>query len=470
MKTLGITQSVCSVCRSIIPAKVLTDGEDVYFDKFCAQHGQRRTFVRSHLEGYLSSQRCLKPASAPREFRGESTAACPEGCGFCNRHEQHLCLPIVEITSRCDLACPICLVDAGAGRDMADDEFSCILDAMIRAEGQIDILNISGGEPLLHPRLLNLLDEAVSRPEIVRVSISTNGLGLLREPDLLPELARRHVVISLQFDAFDDCVYVILRGQPLLQKKLDILSRLSEANISTSLTVTVAKGVNDNQFPAILDYFFSQEHIVSMMIQPLALAGRAAHVQTDMDRLSIPDVMRLLENTGNPFVQASDFAPLPCSHPLCFSLAYYLVLNEGGVVSLNGLVGASRLMDVLANRTVFGLDQRETEKLTDMVYELWSGPAASAPDADAVMRTLRSIIDEISESRSCSCFDPRRMFTVAERRIKSIFIHAFQDADTFDLARVRRCCNAYPQTDGRLIPVCVHNVLRRGRTTASVDS
>jgi 7,8-dihydro-6-hydroxymethylpterin dimethyltransferase len=45
--------------------------------------------------------------------------------------------------------------------------------------------------------------------------------------------------------------------------------------------------------------------------------------------------------------------------------------------------------------------------------------------------------------------------------VKSIFIHAFQDADTFDLARVRRCCNAYAQPDGKLIPACVHNVLGR---------
>ena len=53
------------------------------------------------------------------------------------------------------------------------------------------------------------------------------------------------------------------------------------------------------------------------------------------------------------------------------------------------------------------------------------------------------------------------MFTLFERRVKSVFIHAFQDAETFDLARVRRCCQAYPQPDGSLVPACVRNVLRR---------
>jgi hypothetical protein len=114
-------------------------------------------------------------------------------------------------------------------------------------------------------------------------------------------------------------------------------------------------------------------------------------------------------------------------------------------------------MDSLANRTVFGLDSEEQENLKDMIYEIWSGPAGTAPDSEAVMETLRRILDEMS----CSCFDPRKAFTIAERHIKSIFIHAFQDAETFDLSRVRRCCQAYPQPDGKLIPACVHNVLGR---------
>jgi uncharacterized radical SAM superfamily Fe-S cluster-containing enzyme len=102
-----------------------------------------------------------------------------------------------------------------------------------------------------------------------------------------------------------------------------------------------------------------------------------------------------------------------------------------------------------------GVWEEEHKRLKDLAYELWSGPAGTAPDGQAVLNTLRSILDEMN----CGRFNARKAFAVAERRIKSIFIHAFQDTDTFDLARVRRCCNAYPQPDGRLIPACVHNVL-----------
>jgi 7,8-dihydro-6-hydroxymethylpterin dimethyltransferase len=455
--TLGITQSVCNVCGRLVPAKVESDGRDVYFRKFCAEHGESRNLVRRNLEDYLQSLRYVKPAWTPLEFAGDENTACPDGCGMCSKHEQHLCMPIIEITSRCDLSCPVCLVDAGNGQDMTHDEFRIILDGLLRAERQIDVLNLSGGEPLLHPELLSLVDEALARPEIIRVSISTNGLKFLETPGLLQELHARNVVISLQFDGFDDRPYEILRGRKMLAEKLRILEMLAHSGGSASITVTLAGGVNDDQLPQILDYYFAQPHLVSLMIQPLAFAGRALQLVGAASRLTIPDVVAHLDAAGNGRVRAADFAPLPCSHPLCFSLAYYLMLEGGGSVALNSLIDASRMMDTLANRTIFGLDEEEHDRMKDLIYELWSGPVGVVPDGEAVMRTLRKVFDELS----CGCFDPRQAFAVSERRIKSIFIHAFQDRETFDLARVRRCCNAYPQKDGKLIPACVRNVMGR---------
>jgi uncharacterized radical SAM superfamily Fe-S cluster-containing enzyme len=156
---------------------------------------------------------------------------------------------------------------------------------------------------------------------------------------------------------------------------------------------------------------------------------------------------------------------MPCSHPLCFSLAFYLMLEDGRAVSVIQLADARTRMDAMANRMFFGLAESEHERLKAMIYDLWSGPAGAVPEGEAVLATLRGLLREISTGCSCGGFNARRSFTLMERRVKSIFIHAFQDADTFDLARVRRCCQAYPQPDGSLRPACVHNVL--GRRAAS---
>ncbi len=500
MQYLGITHSVCGRdgCRRLVPARVEADGDGVFFRKLCPEHGESRCLVRSDPAGYLAAQRIAKPAWEPLEFPGDERAGCPDGCGFCSRHEQHLCLPIVEITSRCDLSCPICIADAGGGGsgpartgDMTPAGFERLLDGLVRAERQIDVLNLSGGEPLLHPDFLAFVDAALSRPEVVRVSVSTNGLALLERPELLREIKARNVVVSLQFDGFRDEIYERLRGRRLLAEKLRVLDALGGADAATSLTMTAATGVNDDQFPRMLETLFSRSHVISLMVQPLAFAGRAAEIKGPdpfiakernnkairnqaprRPRLTIPDVVRLLGEARHPAVRAEDFVPLPCSHPLCFSLAYYLVPDDGGSISVNRLVDAATIMDTVANRTVFGLDAGDHQKLKELVYSLWSGPAASSPDCGAVLETVRALLRQVSGPaaggegrRLCSCFDPRRAFTLAERRVKSVFIHAFQDAETFDLARARRCCNGYPQSDGRVIPACVHNVLRRGAQT-----
>lgn len=466
MQNLGMTQSVCGKCLKVVPAKIVADSENVYFQKFCPEHGSSKETIYTDVAQYLQTQRFVKPAWVPLEFSGKDDKPCPQGCGFCSRHEQHLCMPIIEITSRCDLECPVCIVDAGQGWDMRADELDTILDGLIRAEKQIDVLNISGGEPLVHPRILELLDNALSRPEIIRASISTNGLTLLKNRSLLPELKNRNVVIALQFDGFSDNVYEILRGRKLLDQKLAILEMLADAGITTSLTFTAAGNINTDplEFKRVLDLLFATPNIVSLMIQPLSFAGRGARLAGRAKKISIPDITKMLDGAGVKWIRASDFAPLPCSHPLCFSLAYYLMVDGSDPVSLNQLVDASQIMGLLANRTIFGLDDQEQEKLKDMIYQIWSGPVGVVPDSQAVMNTLRRMLESVSSIKS----NPRQVFALAERSIKSIFIHAFQDAACFDLSRVRRCCNGYPQPDGRIIPACVHNVL--GRRTASIWS
>lgn len=357
--------------------------------------------------------------------------------------------------------------------DLSREEFDRMLDGLLRAEGQVDVLNLSGGEPLLHPKLLDLVDAALARPEMVRVSISTNGLRFLREPKLVGELAARKVVVSLQFDGFEDRAYELLRGRKLLREKLDILKQLEEASITTSLTMTLAGRVNEDQLRPVLDYLFGHPHVVSLMLQPLAFAGRAARLKESLPRLTLPDVLKAVSAAGHPAVMSEDFLPLPCSHPLCFSLAFFISLEDGvaraascsssaarGAISVRRLAQAEVLADALANRAVFGLDPEQHERLKQWVYELWSGPAGSVPESESVLKALRGLLWEFS---ACACqrFDPRTAFLLTERRVKSIFIHAFQDAETFDLARARRCCNAYPQPDGRLLPACVRNNVAR---------
>jgi uncharacterized radical SAM superfamily Fe-S cluster-containing enzyme len=59
-------------------------------------------------------------------------------------------------------------------------------------------------------------------------------------------------------------VYKKLRGRPLRDDKLRILDLLATSGVTTSLTVTLAGGVNEQELEPILEYFFSQRHVVSL--------------------------------------------------------------------------------------------------------------------------------------------------------------------------------------------------------------
>ena len=455
---LTTTPSVCRQCRRLIPARVMVRDDGVWLEKVCPDHGPQEARVYGDAQAYRELGRFHRQASIPLAF---ATAAkgCPESCGLCPEHEQHVCLPILEITDHCNLECPICLVRNPGRRHLERRNVAQVLDRLIETEGQIDVLNLSGGEPTLNPHFREIVQECVARREILRVSVSTNGTVLVRNPDLLQFLAERHVIISLQFDALTDEIYQALRGRPLLEVKKRLIEQCAALNTPMSLTVTVVRGVNDTQLAPITDLLFERDHILSVMFQPAAYLGQAARLPRPANALTIPDVIQGLYGAGKGPVSAADFSPLPCSHPACFSLAFYLKVADREFAPIKQLIEVDRYLNLVQNRAIFGTDAESFATISDAVYELWSGPAALSPDSKRALNAVRKLLRAVSGNGG---YSPRQALSVAERSIKSIFIHQFMDPDTFDLSRARKCCQVYPQPDGRLIPVCVHNCLKRG--------
>jgi 7,8-dihydro-6-hydroxymethylpterin dimethyltransferase len=171
---------------------------------------------------------------------------------------------------------------------------------------------------------------------------------------------------------------------------------------------------------------------------------------------------------------------LPCSHPACFSLAFYLKVDGGRFLPIRQMVSEERYLDLIQNRAIFGTDAESFRHVTDAVYELWSGPAEPAPRPGAGLtqgpcapggpcacnqflsdQALRSIKSLLNAATANGGYTSAKAWAAGERAVKSIFIHQFMDPDTFDLSRARKCCQVYPQPDGRLMPACVHNCLHR---------
>jgi len=454
---LTSTVSACRVCGQLLPAQIWLQDNSVYFHKHCPTHGEQKVHVYSDARQYVDHRRYHRAGSVPLEF-ATLARGCPDSCGLCPNHEQHVCMPILEITDHCDLACPICLVKTPGTFNLDRARVAAILDRLIASEGSIDVLNLSGGEPTLNSYFRDIVDECTSRKEILYTSVSTNGRRLARDPSLLQFLADRRVIISLQFDGVDDAANCSMRGANFAAEKLRLVDLAAKADARMSLTFTAARGLNDQQFATPIRLLFQHDHILSVMIQPMAYVGQGASVSRPDNALTIPDILKLLDAQCPELAGSADFSPLPCSHPVCFSLAFYLRVGDHEFLPIRKLVDTDRYLDIIQNRALPGTDPENFQQIQNAMYDLWSGPAGLAPDSRKAMSAIRRIVDAMNfQGGYCAS----RMASVTERSIKSIFIHQFMDRDTFDLSRCRKCCQVYPLADGRLMPACVYNCLRR---------
>jgi 7,8-dihydro-6-hydroxymethylpterin dimethyltransferase len=463
---LTSTQSVCRDCRKLVSAHLFKEDTGIWMQKTCPEHGFQEARVYGDVAAYLKLGHFHRKASVPLSF---ATAAkgCPDSCGLCPEHEQHVCLPIIELTDHCNWDCPICLVGNPGSYHRTRAEVAGMLDGLIRSEGQIDVLNLSGGEPTLNPNFREIVEECAGRKEILRVSVSTNGSVLVRDRDLLRFLGAHRVIVSLQFDGLHDDIYQTLRGRPVLEEKLRLIDSCGENAVPMSLTATVVRGVNERTIGKVADLLFRHDHILGAMFQPAAYAGNATRLGRPPDAVTIPDVISALNGAASGTVRPEDFSPLPCSHPACFALAFYLRIEDNRFMPIKQMVNAERYLDLIQNRAIFGTDAESFALITDAVYELWSGPAALSPDSQKALAAVRQLITSTTAGDG---YSPRRALTVGEQSVKSIFIHQFMDPETFDLSRARKCCQVYPQPDGTVIPVCVRNCLRLGAPARSPTS
>lgn len=246
----------------------------------------------------------------------------------------------------------LCVKHTG-GRHLSLAECRSAIDRLVAVEGRPEVLQISGGEPTLHPEFLAIVEYAVTQP-IDIVMINTNGIRLAQDEALVARLAehRRRLEIYLQFDGFSDDAYRQLRGEPLAAVKQRAVEMLGRFGLRTILVATVQPGVNDDQLGAIVDYGLARPWITGVSLQPATYSGRCV-LPADLERrTTFPDVIRLLsEQTSGRFTE-TDFLPLPCAHPNCHSLAY-AYRTPGAVVPLTRFINAAENLDLLANGITF---------------------------------------------------------------------------------------------------------------------
>ena len=157
-----LTNSLCSRCLRKVEAKVVFQEGRVYLHKFCPEHKAEKVLISTDVDYYQFSRRTLKPGQMPLKFNTPIERGCPYDCGLCPDHEQHSCLALVEITDHCNLTCPVCYAESSPRRvtHRSLEQIAFMLDCVVRNEGRPDVVQISGGEPTIHPEFFAVLDLA----------------------------------------------------------------------------------------------------------------------------------------------------------------------------------------------------------------------------------------------------------------------------------------------------------------------
>ena len=466
---LGITQSLCPDCLEVVRAKIIAKGKRVYFQKTCPQHGVREDFVCSDVDWFDRNEFSL-PGKVPTTYGADVDRGCPYDCGLCSDHEQHTCIGLLEITSHCNLECPICFAGSGpGGHHLTLEQCKAAIDRLVQVETQPEVLQLSGGEPTIHPQFEQILRYACDQP-IDIVMVNTNGIRIARDDklvDLLTELKHR-CEVYFQFDTFDDFQTEALRGVSLVQTKLNAIARLGEAGVRTTLVSTLQPGVNETQIGDLATFAMERPWITGLSLQPTTYTGRY-FLPSDLEsRLTFPDVLQRLETQTSEAWRMSDFSPLPCAHPNGHTLAYaYRKFNDSGVafLPLARFIDLEKHLDLLAGRITF--DRGRAKSLIEVVLAgLGCGAEGCSPAQLGSVLKMAAPISETSDERlttelAIEFLTAAVKKTLAPEDMLRVTTTSFMDAYNFDVRQLMKSCVHQVLPSGHLIPFSAYNVLYR---------
>ncbi len=425
---IGKTMSVCPVCLGKIPArKVVGEDGSIFLEKRCWEHGSFLTLIwEGDLESYTAWAAGDSPAPVLPVKAQPVEEGCPYDCGLCQSHERDGCCVLLELTSRCNLRCPVCFASAGEQKvwDLPLEQIGRQYDLLMERGGPFNI-QLSGGEPTLREDLDQII--ALGRKKgFTFFQLNTNGLRIAQEEGYARHLARAGVsTVFLQFDGLNDKIYQKLRGASLTEIKLLAIKNCREAGLPVVLVPTVAPGINDHALGELLRFALEHApHVRGVHIQPISYFGRCG-LEAPERRLTIPAVLRRIEAQTEGLMKAADFGGGGAESPYCSFHACFMRKTDGTIKALPRR--RSQCCCVKSS------DAR------DFVSQQWSGKAAGI-DGDEATSSLDVFLQQTVENT----------FTVSGM--------VFQDAYNLDLDRLRRCYICEVDTEKGMIPFCAYNL------------
>ena len=470
------TTSRCPVCHAPCSAEVWRTGgipTKVLLKRTCPEHGEASACIASDARFYWlalgksengaccgTGGRGSVLASRPPNGNG-SSAASPDPTTCCSADGTNLgtlgrnaepgdalgvmeklstCLALIEIVNSCNLSCPTCYADSplGSGRKVDAVPLADLkrrIQGVIDRKGGIEILQLSGGEPTLHPQFFELLRWLQEHPKIDYVLLNTNGVRIANDQTFARELgaAFRYGAFQLylQFDGPQEAGQQSLRGADLRALRERCLEHCREMNIPVTLAMTVTPANLPHLWEAIA-FGLRWPNVRGISFQPMFTSGRVlgfgsgalgnTSSQTPdakpQIRLNTADIILAAVAQSSGKLRFDDFTPLPCGDPNCATIGYLLKVG-GQVRSVSDFIDFTMVQDFLGTKIRYKLE------------DLMKCGCESEPLGELL-----------------------KQFELDESHTFRLFIKPFMDAGTWDEDRIDRCCTHVIRPDGKLDSFC----------------
>jgi 7,8-dihydro-6-hydroxymethylpterin dimethyltransferase len=400
--------------------------------------------IADDINYYKQIRNYNKASEYPKKPHTATHYGCPYDCGICPDHEQHSCLTLIEVTDRCNLSCPTCYASSSPthGRHRTLDEIEFMLDAIVKSEGEPDVVQISGGEPTIHPDFFSILDLAKARP-IKHLMVNTNGIRIASDRAFAEKLATYTPAfeIYLQFDSFEKDVLVAMRGKDLTTVRMKALEVLNELNLSTTLVVTLQKGMNDHEIGRIIEFALQQRCVRGVTFQPTQISGRLDNFDPALNRMTNTEVRRKILEQSNIF-QSNDLIPVPCN-PDAIVMGYALKTSTG-VFPLTRLIDPELLLNNSRNTIVYEQDK----DLHSFVLKMFS----TGNSCDSLKEDFHHLL---------CCLPDIVAPGLSYNNLFRIIIMNFMDAYNFDVRSIKKSCVHIVNMAGKIIPFETMNLFYR---------
>jgi uncharacterized radical SAM superfamily Fe-S cluster-containing enzyme len=452
------TTSRCPVCHAGCPAEVWRiagNPAKVFLKRTCSTHGEVSVCIASDARFYWLAKgdaansccpggNCGSPTHEARSVLdmrfspGVAVSAADNSVvGTLGRNaagkqdgpfeKLSTCLALIEIVNSCNLACPTCYADSPVGFGHKVDavpieDLKRRIDGVIERKGGIEILQLSGGEPTLHPDFFEIVDWVQTHPAVDYLLLNTNGVRIAQDEAFAMRLAgtarRRRFQIYLQFDGVQLDGQHFLRGADLRPMRQRAVERCQEMNLPITLAMTVTPENLAHLWEAI-DFGLKYPHIRGISFQPMFKSGRVPGAPgEDAPPLNTADIILAAVEQSQGKLRFEDFTPLPCGDPNCATIGYLLKV-DGRIRSVSDFIDFTQVQGFLRDKVRYRLE------------DLMKCGCESEPLGDLL-----------------------KQFELDESHTFRLFIKPFMDAWTWDEDRIDRCCTHVIRPDGKLDSFC----------------